>query len=42
MVYQDNVKAKDMTLADIVRAIGKLQNSGLPIANEIHILNYWQ
>jgi hypothetical protein len=27
---------------NIVRAIGKLEASGLPIANELHVLNHWR
>ena len=31
LIYQDNIKGKDMGPADIVRAIGNLLSSGLPI-----------
>src|SRR5262249_41339687 len=41
LVYQDNNANKDMSLTDIVRAIGQLTIAGLPIANELHILNHW-
>jgi hypothetical protein len=42
VIYQDNVKGKDMQLADIVHAIGNLLASGLPIPNELHVLNHWR
>lgn len=42
LVYQDNIKGKDMEPPDIVRAIGNLLASGLPIANELHVLNQWR
>ncbi len=42
LVYQDNIRGKDMTALDTVRAIGNLRASGLPIAGEIHVLNHWR
>jgi hypothetical protein len=42
LIYQDNVRGKDMEPADIVRAVGNLLTSGIPIANEVHILNHWR
>ncbi len=42
LIYQDNIVGKDITRNDIVRAIQNLLNSGLPIANEVHILNQWR
>jgi hypothetical protein len=42
LVYQDNNPKKDMSPADVVRAIGNLIASGLPIVNEIHTLNHWR
>ncbi|MCS6860835.1 MAG: hypothetical protein NZT92_11010 [Abditibacteriales bacterium] len=33
---------KDMTKPDIVRAIGNLLAAGLPVVNEVHILNHWR
>jgi hypothetical protein len=42
LIYQDNRHRKDMRPDDIVRAIGKLLASGLPIANEMHSLNAWR
>jgi hypothetical protein len=42
LIYQDNNRRKDMRSADIVRAIARLLASGLPIANELHVLNHWR
>jgi hypothetical protein len=42
LICEDNVKRKDMEPADIVRSIGNLLASGLPIANELHVLNHWR
>ena len=42
LIYQDNIKGKDMEPPDIVRAINNLLASGLAIANELHILNSWR
>jgi predicted nuclease of predicted toxin-antitoxin system len=42
LIYQDNIRGKDMRPADIVRAIEKLLASGLPLANELHALNHWR
>jgi len=45
-VYQDNDPSRDMSNADIVRAIRNLeeavQQGGLPIPGEFHILNDWR
>lgn len=42
LVYQDNDPSRDMTANDIVRALANLQASGLPITNNIHVLNHWR
>ena len=42
LVCEDNIKSKDMEPPDIVRAIGNLLASGLPITNEVHVLNHWR
>jgi hypothetical protein len=42
VVCMDNIKGKDMSPADVVRAIANLVASGLPVANEIHVLNHWR
>ena len=45
-VYQDNNPARDMTDADIVRAIANLEHAveqgGEPIEGEFHNLNLWR
>jgi predicted nuclease of predicted toxin-antitoxin system len=41
-VYRDNDVTRDMRYVDIVRAINRLLTSGLPIANQVHILNQWR
>jgi hypothetical protein len=44
-VYQDNDPSRDMSNADIVRAIGNLERAVLqgapPILGEFHTLNDW-
>ena len=42
LIYRDNNVRKDMTHADVVRAIGNLLALGLPIVNEVHTLNRWR
>jgi hypothetical protein len=42
IVRKDNDPQRDMTPTDIVRAIGKLLNAGIPVANQFHILNQWR
>jgi len=42
LIYEDNVRGKDPEPADLVRAIGNLLASGLPITNELHVLNHWR
>jgi hypothetical protein len=42
LVYQDNDLSKDMTVQDLVRALEKLLASGLPVANDIQVLNHWR
>jgi hypothetical protein len=42
LVCQDNNANKDMTLMDIVRAIGHLVMAALPVTDELHILNHWR
>ena len=45
-VYQDNDPSRDVSNADIVRAIGNLEEAakqgGLPIQGEFHTLNDWR
>jgi hypothetical protein len=42
VVRSDNDPSRDMKDRDIVRAIGKLERSGAPVANEFHVLNHWR
>jgi Domain of unknown function (DUF5615) len=42
LVYQDNDKTKDMQPSEVARAIDNLLASGVPIRNEVHILNHWR
>lgn len=41
-VYQDNDRSRDMSYADIVRAIANLEKAGASIQGEFHNLNGWQ
>lgn len=41
-VYQDNDPDRDMSYAEIVRAIANLEGSGLPVAGSFHVLNAWR
>jgi hypothetical protein len=42
LIYEENIRGKDMEPADILRAIGKLLASGLAIFNELHVLSQWR
>lgn len=42
LIYEENIRGKDMEAADIVRAIGRVLASGLTIHNELHVLNHWR
>ncbi|MBI4489206.1 MAG: DUF5615 family PIN-like protein [Deltaproteobacteria bacterium] len=42
LIYEEKEVSKNMTRAQIVKAIDNLVASGIPIANEIHILNHWR
>ena len=42
LIYEDNIKGKDIEPSDIVRALANLLASGQPIASEIHVLNHWR
>jgi hypothetical protein len=42
LVYFDNDRRRDAQPADIVRALKRLIQSGLPLTNEIHSLNEWR
>ena len=42
VVYRDADMTKDMAYTDIVRAIGNLAATDLPIVGHIYVLNDWQ
>jgi len=42
LIYKDNDPTRDMTDADIVRAIANLISAGVPIEGEVHTLNHWR
>lgn len=42
LIYDENIRGKDMEPPDIVRAIGRLIAAGVPIANELYVLNHWR
>lgn len=39
---RDNDKTKDMKPGDIARAVRNLIAAGVPLADELHILNHWR
>jgi predicted nuclease of predicted toxin-antitoxin system len=44
-IYQDNDRTRDMTHADIVAAIARIEAAsplGYPIAGQFHVLNDWR
>ncbi len=41
-IRADNNTKRDMNDGDIARALRKLEQSGIPLANEFHILNHWR
>jgi len=42
LVRRQNDPTRDMTARGIATAINKLQASGAPLANQVHILNQWR
>jgi hypothetical protein len=42
LVYQDNDPDRDMSHADIVRAIANLEQAGVAFAGSCHLLNSWR
>ena len=42
IIRSDNDPKRDMTPRGIANAIGKLEGSGVPIRNEVYILNHWR
>jgi predicted nuclease of predicted toxin-antitoxin system len=41
-IRRDNDPTRDLTPKGIVRAVRNLSNAGIPIANNVHILNHWR
>lgn len=41
-VRLDNDPSRDMKDSEVVRAIRNLESSGMPLANEFHVLNHWR
>jgi hypothetical protein len=42
LIYQDNDPGRDMTSADIVRAIKNLEDAGVAFQGACHSLNAWR
>ena len=40
-IYQDNLLS-DMSPEDIARAISNIEQAGIPIAGQFHVLNHWR
>lgn len=41
-ICSDNDPTRDMTDRGIVNAIAKLERSGAPMPNQLHVLNHWR
>ena len=42
IVYKENNPKRDMTPQQIARAVSNIEQSGLPLANACHNLNFWR
>lgn len=42
IIRSDNDPSRDMTTRQIVTAIANLETAGVPIENEMYILNHWR
>ncbi len=42
LIHLENDRKRDMKASEMVRAIANLQAAGVPIANELHVLNHWR
>jgi predicted nuclease of predicted toxin-antitoxin system len=42
LIYSDNDVTRDMTNAEVVRAIANVLAAGVPIAGHVHPLNHWR
>lgn len=41
-IFHERDRSRDMTYADIARAIGNIEAAGLEIHGEFHVLNMWR
>jgi predicted nuclease of predicted toxin-antitoxin system len=42
IVYRENNPARDMSFRQIAQAVTQIEQSGLPLANAFHNLNFWR
>src|SRR5262249_30501722 len=42
VVRSDNDPGRDMKDRDVVRALANLERAGVPVINELHVLNHWR
>jgi hypothetical protein len=42
LVHFENDPTRDLTPKGVTTAVAKLEASGIPIANELHVLNHWR
>jgi hypothetical protein len=42
LLHFDNDPTRDLTPRGVATAIAKLEGSGVPISNELHVLNHWR
>ena len=42
IVYRENNRARDMSFRQIAEALSNVEQSGVPLANAFHNLNFWR
>lgn len=42
IVYRENNPIRDMSFHQIAQAVSKIEQSGIPLANTCHNLNFWR
>jgi hypothetical protein len=42
LVFEEHLRSKNMTPAQVLTAIGRLEGSGIPLENDAHVLNHWR
>jgi hypothetical protein len=42
LVYRENNPQRDLTFAQIARAVSRLEQSGIPVRNTYHNVNMWR